>query len=551
MVQVVLRIIENPHATAGDITLLDEDELGHVQSWNQEVPNEHLLFLPERILENRRVESGPPRKPSNETEHTIQQICADILEIAPADVNLDVDFFNMGGDSIRVMQLISRARRANLPITARQVFRTPILADLARAVSLPAAPSQPSIALGQPPEDLGPEVIEHLSWPQLPFQKNDVTDILPCTEVQAFSATRPQYYWSLELIGALKYDRFKLACANLVHRHAILRTVFVPDAGHILQVVLHQLPLSFTECETENDDLIAFTKTLTQADSVSQVLYNKPPLAFALVRQHYSHHMLILQLSHAQYDGISIPTLITDLLDLYHQQIQMQAAVTFAAYTRHCTHSHTAEAYGFWRDLLNRASMTSPFETDISNLLLKANASLVKVEACAPLPVPPPGITMATIIKAAWSITQARILRNTRDLVFGQLVSGRSNLSEAGLEDVIGPCLDFVPVRAVLQSTCDDGDGDGETISALLRRLQDQHAASLPFETVPLKAIVARCTSWTDRDTDFGSIVHHRHAPEQTNLQLGSLECHVDIWGPVSLPNKNIWVTSSVDEAKQ
>lgn len=67
-------------------------------------------------------ECSPPRKPLNAIEYTTQQICVEILDTAPEKINLDVDFFNMGGDSIRVMQLVSRARHADLPITMRQVF---------------------------------------------------------------------------------------------------------------------------------------------------------------------------------------------------------------------------------------------------------------------------------------------------------------------------------------------------------------------------------------------------------------------------------------------
>ncbi|GAW24684.1 hypothetical protein ANO14919_142750 [Xylariales sp. No.14919] len=442
-------------------------------------------------------EYRPPRRPLNATEHTIQRICAEVLDTTAEDINLDMGFFGMGGDSIRVMQLVSCARRSGLPITVRQ---------------------------------------------------DDVAEVLPATEVQAFSATRPQNYWFLELTGALDYDRLKLACSDLVQRHAILRTVLVPDAKHILQVVLHRLPPSIVECETDNSDLFAYARTLSQIDSASQVLYGMPPLAFTLIRHHRYHHMMILRLSHARYDGLSIPILMADLLTLYEQR-PIEDAVTFAAYTRYCTRSHTDEAYGFWRDLLHGASMTSPSGTDISKLVMRSDTHLVEVEARAPLPSPPPDITMATIIKAAWSMVQARLLRNTSDLVFGQLVSGRNNLSEAGLENVVGPCLNRVPVRVQLPQIGDDKDD--EPVSALLRCLQDQHAASLAFETVPLHSIVARCTSWSDGETDFGSIVHHRQVQEQPILQSGSLEYRVDAWSPVSLPEMNIWVTSLINETKE
>ncbi|MFJ2210866.1 non-ribosomal peptide synthetase [Streptomyces sp. NPDC101062] len=55
----------------------------------------------------------------------------------PAAV-LGDDFFEVGGDSLRVIRLVSRARRQGLRLRPEDVYAHPVLADLARAVAPPA-----------------------------------------------------------------------------------------------------------------------------------------------------------------------------------------------------------------------------------------------------------------------------------------------------------------------------------------------------------------------------------------------------------------------------
>ncbi|KAJ1925785.1 hypothetical protein IWQ60_004348 [Tieghemiomyces parasiticus] len=63
------------------------------------------------------------------------------LNVDPATCNANASFFELGGDSISAIQLVSRAKRAGLDVTVAQVFKTPILAQLAGQVRFAAAPA--------------------------------------------------------------------------------------------------------------------------------------------------------------------------------------------------------------------------------------------------------------------------------------------------------------------------------------------------------------------------------------------------------------------------
>ncbi|MFB4300559.1 non-ribosomal peptide synthase/polyketide synthase [Actinomadura sp. NTSP31] len=75
------------------------------------------------------VSSRPPRNAVEET------LCRLFAEVAGLDrVGIDDGFFELGGDSISSIQLVSRARGAGLTITPRLVFEHPTVAGLAAVV---------------------------------------------------------------------------------------------------------------------------------------------------------------------------------------------------------------------------------------------------------------------------------------------------------------------------------------------------------------------------------------------------------------------------------
>jgi amino acid adenylation domain-containing protein len=481
----------------------------------------------------------PPRSLTT-TEQQIQKLCADVLGLMPDNVDMDSDFFQIGGDSIKAMQLVGHARREGMSMTVGQILRTTSLAGLAMVSLQPNDLLKDEVFGNRHTEPMDTRLLHSLPWHALSFQEHDVIDVLPVTDMQAFSASRPQNYWFLELKGPLDKTQLKRASIELIKRHAILRTAFVLENENTLQVVLRQLESPIVELEANETDLMKFAVAHSRKDSEFQQLYGKPPLQLTLIHDDEEHNVLIMRLSHAQYDGMSIPILMKDLMELY-QRHNIGKATSFAEYTRYVLRSYTEEALDYWRELLRGASMTLLSSQPPALGLVDPEPTLIEVTTSVRRFTPPPGITDATVVKTAWALAQSRVLRGQTDVVFSQLVSGRSGGPE--LAAVVGPCLNLVPVRVQLT-----GSGRDEPVTALLRRVQNQHAASVDFETLPLSVVAARCTSW-DPAVHFGSIVHHRHSPGQVRMRYGVLDAYVDAWSPISMPGREIWLSSIVDNA--
>jgi hypothetical protein len=98
-----------------------------------------------------------------------------------------------------------------------------------------------------------------------------------------------------------------------------------------------------------------------------------------------------------------------------------------------------------------------------------------------------PAITfISTVAIALGKFTQSR------DLLFGLVVSGRSSLSN-GLEDVLGPCLNLMPIRV----------HDPIHLSHVLPSVREQYAQGQQYETSQFWELTDRC-----KDTDCGPSLH-------------------------------------------
>ncbi|WP_441249545.1 amino acid adenylation domain-containing protein [Kitasatospora sp. McL0602] len=92
----------------------------------------------------------PPR---NGTEAELAAIWAEVLGLQPGTVGVTDNFFELGGDSIVGLQVVSKARRAGLRLTAKQIFLHQTVADLAAVVRTEeqAAPQPATSAVGEVP----------------------------------------------------------------------------------------------------------------------------------------------------------------------------------------------------------------------------------------------------------------------------------------------------------------------------------------------------------------------------------------------------------------
>ncbi|OJZ79900.1 hypothetical protein ASPFODRAFT_148508, partial [Aspergillus luchuensis CBS 106.47] len=459
------------------------------------------------------------RAPATPVERTLQQLWAKVLNIPAHTIGMDDSFFRLGGDSIAAMRLAGVARQDGFLLTVSDVFNHPSLSELActmrRVSSNPVIAATPEsfslLDVADPVAFIHAHVTLPYAWPS-----GEIVDAFPTTQLQTdFILSQQCTYFLLDIPGVVDLDRLQDAVRALSRWHPIMRSIFFTSPGGVIQGIVRSAPLEIPR-HTCSTDILQFSRNLCREDSKTPLSFGVLPFRVSLVSAD-RHHVLILRLSHAQYDGLCLPVLYRDLAAAYRGDAIAQPP-TFSCYMQYRLSRKSTEAFQFWRGFLRGATMTrldyrALGGVDRTSSTEPTNA--VTVAKNIPLPSLPPGITMATVVKAAWSFVLAQLTRQT-DIVFGQTVNGRS-VPIPDVESILGPCINAVPVRVTFQPAW--------TVLDLLQHTQDQYTRVLPFETSDLRDIIKQSTDWSEA-TRFEIMVQHDNISMNAPFTLAGIECN-------------------------
>ncbi len=350
--------------------------------------------------------AGTPTAPRTATEDTLAAIFAAVLGVP--QVGVFDNFFDLGGDSIRSLQIVSRARQAALAMTVRHLFQHQTVAALAAALG--TAASAPAPAAAEPAD--GP---------------------VPLTPIQAwFHATitdDPHHYNQAVLLavpGDIDAAALERALDALVAHHGALRLQTRRDGAAVSQTIPPAAPgpsgvLRRLEHAAERE--AAFAAAHTGFD-----LARGPLLRAVLVP---AEGRLLLTAHHLAVDAVSWRILLDDLTSAYAQAARGEepalppAATPYRVWAERlaalaATPDLTAEA-AWWRDALNGPAVpllppgTEPATVGnagqrVIDLDAAATAALLRGVPAA-FGARPDEALLAALQRAVWRLTGGTRLR--------------------------------------------------------------------------------------------------------------------------------------------
>lgn len=502
---------------------------GHLAKYNSDGSLFFFGKTEERIklsdTSPQRVDSGT--RPGNEIsefntpkENILKGLWSRVLGIAGSEFDRNDSFFDLGGDSISAMKLVSEARADAFELTVAKVFRHRSLSDMADILQ-PLSPAVNETAVKYTPftaldvadvnalvSDIQPK-LSNPSW--------KIADVLPTRPLQEIAVKGtvqlPRYSTRYELFyldAAVDERRLLRCCRDLVLRNEILRTVFVENADSYFGVVLSDLNVPVVQYEIE-DGLESFSRKVCEVDVQEQMPLGSSFVKFLFIRSRDGRSCLAMRISHAQYDEICLPVLLRQLSALY-EGTTVPETQPFSSYVGHLIRENIPESIEYWRELLRGSAMSvvRPDRPIHSRKAVSVNRSL---SISARLKQ----ITVATLPTAAWALCLARHLA-TADVTFGEVVSGR-NTGFPNCEGVMGPCWQYIPVRVRFER--------GWAGIDLLNYIQNQHITSARFEGIGLKEVVKHCTDWP-RDVDWFDSVVHQDVAHVESLQFLSAKSQME-----------------------
>ncbi|CUS14787.1 unnamed protein product [Tuber aestivum] len=452
-------------------------------------------------------------------EREIADVIAEVARVTPDEVGRTTSIFGLGLDSISVIQLSNRlAKTGYIRLDVSQIMRNPSASSIANL--LQASVLDPILSKPVPNgriDEFAAEVKGSVLG-QLGLSEDGVKMILPCTPLQEAMLSQNEdadlslYYNHTTLNLSADPARLRQAWELVLKTHDIMRTCFclTPHPRHAYaQVVLndYQLPWSSFQLEAGVDISEVINQRIAY---ISESLgTSRPPYAFSLL-QTSGKATLIMHFHHSLYDGFAMDMLLDDVRRAYHG-LELPVRGTFKRFLEYMEDLDLARADEFWKqtleglepslfpDLTGLAAAVGCSLAGMSSAKISCSRSLTSVEGgCRGLQT-----SLLALGQTAW----ARLLSvctGEADVCFGNVVSGRT-IPVEGVEDVIAPCFNTVPIR--VQVSPDSTNWD------IANRLQLINAELLPFQLTPLRRIMTTLRTQGQRLFDTLFILQHASHP--------------------------------------
>jgi amino acid adenylation domain-containing protein len=374
------------------------------------------------------------------TEEIIAGIWCDVLKLRR--VGRDESFFQLGGHSLLVMQVLARMRQTfQVELSVAQFFDTPTVAGLAAALKPDTAQSP---AITHRP---------HPARPPLSFAQQRMFFL------QQLDPESPFYNVPLawQVNGPFDPEAFQRALDALIARHPALRTAFVDHDGEVAQHIAQQLPapVTFTDLTNHPDPETEARRLGNQDLSTVFTLHNAPLLRVRLLRLAPDRHAIVIVLHHIVCDGWTLGLLSADLGALYGGSSGLSDSsldpVDFALWQREWMHTPARETQlAYWRSRLDGIPPVLALPTDRprpavqryrgDTVFFSLDAALSnKLKALSTSH----NATLYMTLLAGFAVLLARY-SGQDDIVIGTPVAGRSR---AELETLACVLLNSLPMR--------------------------------------------------------------------------------------------------------
>lgn len=457
--------------------------------------------------------------PRGRQEVAMQKLWSEVLCIPVELVGRHDLFFQLGGDSLLAIRLVTKAREQGIRLTVGSLFKDPRLSQVTKAADYDFVPQDLAQGLPVPwaliPESRRPSIEETVREQCALSSADTIEDVYPATALQegliALAMKQPGSYmarFAFELNSEVDVDRFKEAWEETLQKCHALRTRIVLCSDQTVQAVIKHKH-----------------KPIWSKDSTAPLKmgYNTSLCSYSLTKSG-SKRLFCITLHHAVFDGWSFAIIMRTLTQLYEGQVDSVALpAPYVGFVKYALALDQQQAAEYWRGQLAEASRPGFPRVSASTPSIPAAADPVSTSHVSTHQVPfsVEGrrlvVTKATILRAAWAIVMARY-NDTEDITFGSAVAGRQ-APVAGIENIVGPVLSTVPVRVRVPAQ--------QCVNNYLLAIQAQAAGMIPFEHMGLQNI-SRLGPEARDACDFSSMFSVLHSgmisDAQTSLLIPSAE---------------------------
>jgi amino acid adenylation domain-containing protein/non-ribosomal peptide synthase protein (TIGR01720 family) len=272
--------------------------------------------------------------PRNKVERELAAIWSSLLKVA--QVSVEESFFELGGDSIISLQVVSRARQQGIRITPRQLFEHRTISALATVAEITDAPKELT-GQGTLEGDVALTPIQRWFFDQEFEEAHHYNQAV-----------------LLEAANELRTEWLEAAWQKLVEHHDALRLRFHREGGSWRETIDREEQNQFFSIVelTGNDDRSLQLEHIIEQMQRSLNFERGPLLRVA----HVNPKQVVVVVHHLAVDGVSWRILLEDLEKAYGQ-LSRKEGVRFPAKT---------DSYQTWAEQLACGVESTRYESELN-----------------------------------------------------------------------------------------------------------------------------------------------------------------------------------------
>lgn len=304
--------------------------------------------------------------PTNEVQKKLIEVWEDVLGVNK--IGITHNFFALGGDSIKAIQILSRLRKYGLKLEMKDVFQYATIYDLSRQIKTIEVKSQQKNISGE----------FKLTPIQQWFFEKDFAEINHWNQsVILFSKNR------------FDIDILKRVFTKIVEHHDVLRSIFNTKSKNVKASIreLGEELFDFKFVDLINYECIEKIRD-KEIESIQQSINIEtgPLVKLGLFRENDGDHLLIV-IHHLVIDGVSWRILLEDLIVAYEQvengqEIKLQDKTdSFIEWSKcileFAENNGLGNEVNFWRTIESTQKTLLP-KDKVSNNCMVQNTAIVK-----------------------------------------------------------------------------------------------------------------------------------------------------------------------------
>ena len=476
--------------------------------------------------------------PRTKIEKFLVDIWSEVLNISNLGAN--DNFFQIGGDSIRCVQIVTKLRTKGIKVSVNDIFSNPTITSLAQRIQINFSKTDSDLDLSKKKktQDVVKEdkqtINHHSIYPEKacslsPFQYT-VIDFLK------HNPHSKAYFNQVifEIIGQVNEKLLKKSWDYAMKNYPILRTRFVCDKDDMpVQRVQDKVKLPWIDQDWSVLDDLEVLNSLNNfiyQDREKGFDTSRPPLwRLNFIRLPRNRYYIIWTFHNLLLDGWSMSQIREDIAIFYdllreNQPLSAPHSTTYIKYINWLNEQNIDKARIFWEEYLEGINLSPNFNvlplaqstrSSENYLFYDFKISSEKTSRLMAL-AQQYKVTLNALIQGVWTLF-LNYYTGKKDIIYGITVSGRSiDLEEA--DKMVGVLINTIPVRIKFSSD--------EKIYSIFEKIHQINPVLHHYSYVPLKTIqdwVKHITTASNNHLFFDSEFVFNNLPESQYRSNGEI----------------------------